>query len=130
MKKQIFLLLTAIIIFASCNKSDEERLIGRWKLSHEIKYNVNGTVTEQDYPYEGNTSVLVFEDDGIYRYTEVKSLKVTADTGTYNFSEKKYFSQKGEIIGEILDIQKKKLMVDVYKNTIKTYQRTFEKMKD
>jgi hypothetical protein len=132
MKKYIFLLsVITILLTISCKKSEEELLIGRWKLSHEISYNLDGSIKkQQDYPYEGNTSVLVFEKDETYRYTAFESQKVTADTGTYNFSEKKYFSQDGKVIGEILDIQKKKLMVDVYKNAIKTHQRTFEKMKD
>ncbi len=129
MKKHIFPLILAIIVFASCQKSESELLVARWKLSHETVYNKNGTITEQDYPYQGNTSVLVFEKDEMYRYTEVEGQKITADTGTYNLSEKKYFSQKDAITGEILDIQKKKLIVDVYKNEIKTHQRIFEKMK-
>lgn len=132
MKKHIFLLsVVAVLLAISCKKSEDELLIGHWKLSHEISYDPDGSIKkQQNYPYEGNTSVLVFEEDERYRYTAVESQKITTDTGTYNFSEKKYFSQKNGIVGDILDIQKKKLIVDIYKNVIKTHQRTFEKMKD
>lgn len=134
MKKQIFILLAMIAVFAiSCekDKTESEMLIGRWELSHEITYK-NGQINkEQDYPYEGNTSVFVFEKDESYRYTEVKSLKVsTADTGTYNLEEKKYYSQNSDIVGEILEIQEDKLLVDIYSKNRKTFQRTFVKMKE
>jgi hypothetical protein len=40
-------------------------LVGHWELSYETKYEPREKITEQDYPYQGNTSVLVFEIDSL-----------------------------------------------------------------
>ena len=130
MKKQIFLLcIVAAIVAISCQKSDKEHLLGRWKLIHETTYKSNEVVKEQEYPHEGNTSVFVFEKDGSYRYTEVFSSKVTVTNGTYSLDASKYLTAEDEIVGKIVEIQKKKLIVDVDSCEIRIRQRVFERMK-
>ncbi|MDR0368528.1 MAG: hypothetical protein LBH82_05240 [Bacteroidales bacterium] len=129
MKKYIYLLLLSGVLLVSCHKSDEEQLLGRWRLIHETTIRINGNTTEQDYPHDGNTSVLVFENDETYRYTEVKSMKAEADTGVYNFKEKKLYSEKSKTTGEIVFFEKDKLIVDISNTRRKTHSRIFEKMK-
>ena len=131
MNKQIFLLFSAVVIFASCHKTDDKHLTGRWKLAHETKFKLDGSKdTEQTYPYEGNTSVLVFEQEEIYRYTEVKSLKITADTGIYNLQEKRLYSEKTKTTGEIIYFKNDTLTLNIFNPNRKTHQRIFERMKE
>ena len=128
-KYTFFLLVVAAIAVTSCQKSDKEFLVGRWKLIQETTYKSDTIAEEKEYPFEGNTSVFVFEKDGSYRYTEVIASKVTVTNGTYSLDEPKRLTVENEIVGKIVDIQKKKLTVDVDSSEIKIRQRVFERMK-
>jgi len=129
MKKHLSLLLVVAAIAAmSCQKSDKELLVGRWKLIQETTYKPDNTTEEKEYPYEGNTSVFVFEKNGTYRYTEVLSSIITVTNGTYSLDEHKYLSTEDGVVGEIISLQKKKLIIGVDSNEIRTHQRVFERM--
>ena len=130
MRKYTFLLLVvAATVAISCQKSDKELLVGRWKLIQETIYKSDTIAEEKEYPFEGNTSVFVFEKDGSYRYTEVIASKVKVTNGTYSLDEPKHLTTEDGIAGEIVNIQKKKLIVDVDSSEIRIRQRVFERMK-
>ena len=137
MRKYIFLLLAVAAITAiSCGKeTDEELFAGRWKLIHEKSYKTDGSLKEEnDYPFNGDTKVWVFDKDKTFRLTEVKSSKVTVREGAYVLLENDLLlndtAAKVMMTAKIMQLEKKKLSLEVFnKYEIKTFDMQFEKMK-
>jgi hypothetical protein len=88
MKKIVFIIVIATLLFAGCKTKEEKLIVGEWKLT-DIKITLDPTIEVksvlwEDYVHDNNKSLtLIFIKVETFKLIKKDGLDTSIETGTY-----------------------------------------------